>query len=136
DAVRDAPCERSHVVGGGGTRAQADDLAARDVPHGLGGQRRRAVVRESGILVHAATASLRRGPSSSAPRLPCEVTIRAVTPDASDPIEELFARGVTDGLPVVPPTAERVGATVAASGRGGDELIGLVSPSSCLALCV
>jgi len=53
-----------------------------------------------------------------------------VTPDASDPIEELFARGVTDGLPVVPPTAERVGATVAASGRGGDELIGLVAPAN------
>ena len=53
-----------------------------------------------------------------------------MTPDASDPIEELFARGVTDGLPVVPPTAERVGATVAASGRGGDELIGLVAPAT------
>ena len=39
-----------------------------------------------------------------------------MSPDA-DPIEELFARGVTDGLPVVPPTAERVRAAVAASGR-------------------
>src|SRR2546425_1990896 len=130
EAGRDALGERAHEGGGGVTRAQADDLAARDVTQGLGGQRRRAVVRESGILVHAATASLRRGPSSSAPRLACEVTIRAVTPDASDPIEELFARGVTDGLPVVPPTAERVGATVAASGRGGDELIGLVAPAN------
>ncbi len=45
-----------------------------------------------------------------------------------DPFEELFARGVTDGLPVVPPTAERVRAAVAASGRDGDELIGLVAP--------
>jgi hypothetical protein len=45
-----------------------------------------------------------------------------------DPIEELFARGVTDGLPAVPPTAERVRAAVAASGRAGDELIGLVAP--------
>jgi len=52
-----------------------------------------------------------------------------VSPDASDPIEELFARGVTDGLPVVPPTAERVRAAVAASGRRGDELIGLVAPA-------
>jgi hypothetical protein len=47
---------------------------------------------------------------------------------ASDPIEELFARGVTDGLPVVPPTLERVRAAVAASGRAGDELVGLVAP--------
>jgi hypothetical protein len=45
-----------------------------------------------------------------------------------DAIEELFARGVTDGLPVVPPTVERVAAAVAGSGRAGDELIGLVAP--------
>ena len=48
---------------------------------------------------------------------------------ARDPIEELFARGVTDGLPVVPPTVDRVRAAVAASGRPGDELIGLVAPA-------
>jgi hypothetical protein len=47
---------------------------------------------------------------------------------SDDPVEELFARGVTDGLPVVPPTAEKVRAAVAASGRAGDELIGLVAP--------
>lgn len=47
---------------------------------------------------------------------------------SDDPVEELFARGVTDGLPVVPPTAERVRAAVAASGRAADELIGLVAP--------
>ena len=47
---------------------------------------------------------------------------------SDDPVEELFARGVTDGLPVVPPTAERVRAAVTASGRSGDELIGLVAP--------
>ena len=47
---------------------------------------------------------------------------------SDDPFEELFARGVTDGLPVVPPTAERVRAAVTASGRSGDELIGLVAP--------
>ncbi len=45
-----------------------------------------------------------------------------------DPIEELFARGVTDGLPVVPPTPERVQAAVAASGRRADELIAEVAP--------
>ena len=46
----------------------------------------------------------------------------------SDPQETLHARGVTDGLPVVPPTAERVRAAVAASGRSGEDLIGLVAP--------
>jgi hypothetical protein len=46
-----------------------------------------------------------------------------------DPFEELFARGVTDGLPVVPPTRARVEAAIAASGRPRDELIALVAPA-------
>lgn len=45
-----------------------------------------------------------------------------------DALEELFARGVTDGLPVVVPTRERVEAAVAASGRTADEVIALVAP--------
>jgi hypothetical protein len=48
---------------------------------------------------------------------------------AADPFEGLYARGVTDGLPVIPPTRERVGAAVAASGRAGDALIALVPPN-------
>ncbi len=47
---------------------------------------------------------------------------------APDPIEELFARGVTDGLPVVPPTRARVAQAIAASGRGAGELIAEVAP--------
>jgi hypothetical protein len=46
----------------------------------------------------------------------------------TDPLEALHARGVTDGLPVVPPTAARVLAAVEASGQPGDTLIGLVAP--------
>jgi hypothetical protein len=46
-----------------------------------------------------------------------------------DAIEALHARGVTDGLPVVPPTRERVAAAVAASGRGAGELVALVPPN-------
>jgi hypothetical protein len=45
-----------------------------------------------------------------------------------DALEQLFARGVTDGLPVVVPTRERVEAAVAASGRKAGELIALVAP--------
>ena len=48
--------------------------------------------------------------------------------DDGDAFEVLYARGVTDGLPVVPPTAARVRAAVEASGRAGDELVGLVAP--------
>jgi hypothetical protein len=45
-----------------------------------------------------------------------------------DPLEALYARGVTDGLPVVPATAARVAAAVEASGRARDELVALVAP--------
>ena len=48
--------------------------------------------------------------------------------DDGDAFEVLYARGVTDGLPVIPPTAARVRLAVEASGRAGDELIGLVAP--------
>ncbi|MGH7325847.1 MAG: hypothetical protein ACREJ9_14560 [Candidatus Rokuibacteriota bacterium] len=47
----------------------------------------------------------------------------------ADAVETLYARGVTDGLPVVPPTAERVERAVAASGRAAQDLIALVPPN-------
>src|SRR5438132_13206751 len=47
----------------------------------------------------------------------------------ADAIEELYARGVTDGLPVVPPTRERVSRAVAATGRDAGELVALVPPN-------
>jgi hypothetical protein len=46
-----------------------------------------------------------------------------------DPIEMLFERGATDGLPVVPPTRERVERMLAgAPDRQRDELIGSIGP--------
>jgi hypothetical protein len=48
--------------------------------------------------------------------------------DAEDPVEALHERGLTDGLPVVPPTPERVEAHVAASGLPPDEVIAAVPP--------
>ena len=47
----------------------------------------------------------------------------------ADAIESLFARGVTDGLPVVPPTRRLVERAIASSGRAADELIALVPPN-------
>ena len=48
---------------------------------------------------------------------------------ADDPLEMLYERGVTDGLPVVPPTRERVERMLAgAPGRRREELIGLLGP--------
>src|SRR5260370_40075518 len=46
----------------------------------------------------------------------------------ADPIDSLFARGVTAGLPAVPPAAERGADAVAASGRGADELVAEMPP--------
>lgn len=46
-----------------------------------------------------------------------------------DLMEELFDRGVTDGLPVVVPTRERVDRAIAASGRAADEIVAVVPPS-------
>src|SRR5947207_2326331 len=57
---------------------------------------------------------------------PMSLADPALTADA---IEELYARGVPDGLPVVPPTRERVSRAVAATGRDGGELIALVPPN-------
>jgi hypothetical protein len=47
-----------------------------------------------------------------------------------DEFETLFARGVTDGLPVVPPTRERVDRLLAgAPDRAPQELVGLIPPN-------
>jgi hypothetical protein len=51
-------------------------------------------------------------------------------PDAdADLIETLYARGVTDGLPVVPPTPDRVERAIAAAGRPAQDLVALVPPN-------
>src|SRR2546425_1271057 len=47
----------------------------------------------------------------------------------TDEFEIWFEKGVTDGLPVVPPTRERVGRTLAGTHRGPDELIGEMAPN-------
>src|SRR5213083_2725613 len=47
----------------------------------------------------------------------------------ADAIEELYARGVTDGLPVVPPTRARVDRAIAMSGRAPEALIADVPPN-------
>ncbi len=48
--------------------------------------------------------------------------------DAEDPVEGCFDRGWTDGLPVVPPTPERVLRMLAGTTRQPGEVLGLVPP--------
>ena len=56
------------------------------------------------------------------------LTFKDTFGDALRVIEEYLERGWTDGLPIVPPTAERVGEFVAASGREASEDLGPVPP--------
>jgi len=48
--------------------------------------------------------------------------------DHADPIEACFERGWSDGLPVTPPTDERVLAMLAGTTRAPDEVIGQIPP--------
>jgi hypothetical protein len=48
---------------------------------------------------------------------------------ADDDVEAWFERGVTDGLPVVPPSRARVDAMLAATGRAAGELVAEVPPN-------
>ena len=47
----------------------------------------------------------------------------------TDEFEIWFEKGVTDGLPVVPPTRERVARMLGATRRAGDELLGEMPPN-------
>jgi len=47
----------------------------------------------------------------------------------TDDFEAWFERGVTDGLPVVPPTRSRVDQMMAATRRRADELLGEMPPN-------
>lgn len=48
--------------------------------------------------------------------------------DAEDEFEAMFARGITDGLPVVPPTPERVLRMLGGTTRSADEVVAVVAP--------
>jgi hypothetical protein len=48
--------------------------------------------------------------------------------ELEDPFEALYERGLTDGLPVVPPTPERVVAMLEHTSRDPQDLVGVVPP--------
>jgi hypothetical protein len=54
---------------------------------------------------------------------------RIPVPALSDPVETCYERGWTDGLPVVPPTEERVLEMLDGTARAPDEMIGLIPPN-------
>ena len=69
-----------------------------------------------------------RGPTRRA-KIAVARSAASSPPAPPDSVEELYARGLTDGLPVVPPTRERVQRALDALGRPADELIALVPPN-------
>jgi hypothetical protein len=54
---------------------------------------------------------------------------RIESPQLEDDVETCFARGWTDGLPVVPPTEVRVVRMLRGTGRSPDVVVGLIPPN-------
>jgi peroxiredoxin len=69
----------------------------------------------------------RRKPGCAAKNTYDAASLRALDRTGFDELEEMFERGWTDGLPVIPPTPERVEAMLA--GHDPDELLGEMAPA-------
>ena len=69
----------------------------------------------------------RRKPGCAAKNTYDPETLRALDGAGFDELEEMFDRGWTDGLPVIPPTRERVDAMLA--GHDPSELLGEMAPA-------
>jgi hypothetical protein len=79
------------------------------------------------LPVPAATNPLRKPGCSSKAAIDPELAAAMSLPAADDELEEMFERGWTDGLPVIPPTTERVDRML---GRfDAEESLGEVPPS-------
>jgi hypothetical protein len=81
----------------------------------------------AGLAVPPATEPLRKPGCSAKAAIDPDLAAAMSGPGGGDEPEEMFERGWTDGLPVIPPTAERVEAML--DGRDGGESLGLVPPA-------
>jgi len=80
-----------------------------------------------GLPVPAAAEPLRKPGCSSKAAIDPELAAAMTAPSTDDALEEMFERGWTDGLPVIPPTTERVDKML---GRfDAEESLGDVPPS-------
>jgi len=79
------------------------------------------------LAVPPATDPPRKPGCSSKAALDPELVAAMSGPAGGDDLEEMFERGWTDGLPVIPPTAERVEAMLGAA--DGTVSLGLVPPA-------
>jgi len=78
------------------------------------------------LLIPEATEPLVKPGCSSKAAMDPELAAAISAPAGTDDVEEMFERGWTDGLPVVPPTPERVEAML--GGCDGQVSLGLVPP--------
>jgi len=79
------------------------------------------------LPIPEAAEPLRKPGCSSKAAIDPELAAAMSAPSGSDDVEEMFERGWTDGLPVIPPTQERVEAML--SGCDGQISLGLVPPA-------
>ncbi|HET7876565.1 MAG TPA: hypothetical protein VFN71_13675 [Methylomirabilota bacterium] len=99
------------------------------VPHPIGGISAEAVTRKAAPVVPSVAAALLA--QSFAPAAPAGAGASEATgaPDDLDAFQVwILERGWGDGLPVIPPTRERVGRMLAGSHRPPDEMVAVLPP--------
>ena len=101
------------------------DLPLVRIPHPMHTAQRDAVTARADAVIDALAEQLT---AYSADAVEAEAASRFGGANDLDDQEMMFARGWTDGLPVVMPTAEKVAAMVAASGRKAEDRIGPIPP--------
>ena len=101
------------------------DLPLARIPHPMHTAQRSVVAERADAIIDTLVARLTGHGAGVAEE---EMAERFDGANTIDDQEFLFARGWTDGLPVVIPTAEKVAAMVAASGRDAADRIGPIPP--------
>lgn len=106
-----------------------EDLAVVTIPHPIGGLEPVALEQSLAQAVDAVVEALLSSPAG-------EVATAAASPvhdapaDVSDFLSFAESRRWSDGLPMVPPTEERVAQAVAVTGRDAGDVLGFVPPAN------
>ncbi|HEY0120281.1 MAG TPA: hypothetical protein VGC14_00735, partial [Rhizobium sp.] len=113
-------------------RAQAagrgvPDLPIVEIPHPMHTATAEQVTERAANAIKTLEKALTEKISPSSQALPSAATL-ASSMSAADDAEFFFAAGWTDGLPVVPPTTEKVRAMLSMVDRDPDEMIGPIPP--------
>ena len=118
-------------------REESKNLGMPDLPlaiikHPLGGESRAVIHQRAedalAQVVRGLTGDAATRPVAAASSADTTVNDRFTFASEDEALETFHARRLTDGLPVVLPTAERVQAMIAGSGRRANEVIAVVPP--------